>query len=171
MILLETVIIAVVIGSTGMYIVNFNNSHFEPINSVSLTNLSQWNHGNRLEVTESNGIMKIGSNNNVYASWPLLTSKGINVYSGETILFSVYAKYANTAQSGLRILGNTSNGESVLGYAFIVDGNSTWYGYSLEITIPSGVSLVFVQIQVGWVISNTEPEIIMLKDLLIYIIK
>ena len=52
-----------------------------------------------------------------------------------------------------------------------VDGNSTWYGYSLEITIPSGVSLVFVQIQVGWVISNTEPEIIMLKDLLIYIIK
>ena len=141
------------------------------INNINLTDINQWNHGKRLEITEDNGVMKIESHNNVSASWPLLDSKGIDVYSSETILLSVYAKYANTAQSPLRIIGNTSKGQSILGYAFIVDGNSTWHYYSLKITIPSGVSSIFIQLPIGWVISNTGPEVVMLKDMTPYIVK
>ena len=170
-ILFETIFIAVVICSVGIYVVDFNNSHFEQINNINLTDINQWNHGKRLEITESNGIMQIVSSNNVSGSWPILNSRGSNVYKGETILLSVYAQYTNTAQSSLRIVGNTSKGQQVLGYAFIVDGNSNWHEYSLKITIPGGVTSIFVQLPIGWVISNHEPEVITLKDLLIYNIK
>lgn len=168
MILLEMIIIVIIISSSGIYVTYFNNSDFTRINNVSLTNLSQWSHGNQLTVTESNGIMEITSHHDVYATWLLLNSRGINVYTGETILLSVYARYNNAAQSALRIIGNTSNGQSVLGYAFIIDGNSSWHYYSLKITVPSGISSVFVQLPIGWVISNVGPETIMLKNMLIY---
>ena len=61
MILFEAILIAVIIGSSGLYVADFNNSHFEPIKNMDLNNINQWNHGKRLEVTESNGIMKITS--------------------------------------------------------------------------------------------------------------
>lgn len=168
MILFEAILIAVIIGSAGLYVADFNNSHFEPIKNMDLNNINQWNHGKRLEVTESNGIMKITSDNNVYASWPLLNSRGFDVHPGETILLSLYAKYSNTAQSTLRLIGNTSKGESILGYAFGANGNGSWHYYSLKITIPAGVSSVFIQLSIGWVISSKEPEVIMLKDMTLY---
>ena len=167
-ILLEVIIITVIMISAGIYVLDFNNSHFEPIKNVDLNDIKQWSHRKRLVVTESNGIIKITSYNNISGNWPLLNSKGFNVHSGETILLSIYVKYSNTAQSSLRLIGNTSSGESVLGYAFTVDGNSTWHEYSVKITIPSGVSSVFIQLPIGWVISNKEPEIIMLKDIALY---
>lgn len=90
------------------------------------------------------------------------------MYSGETILLSVFAIYVNTAQSSLRIIGNMTQGESVIGYAFIVDGNSSWQNYSVKITVPNNVSSAFLQLSIGWVISDTEPEVVMLKDLTLY---
>ncbi len=138
-----------IIALGSLYVSEFNNAHFEVIKSVNFNNLNQWSHGKRIEVTESNDVIKITSNNSEYASWPLLNSKGINVYSGETILLSVFAIYVNTAQSSLRIIGNMTQGESVIGYAFIVDGNSSWQNYSVKITVPNNVSSAFLQLSIG----------------------
>ena len=166
--LFETIVITIIIISTGIYILEYNNSHFEPIKGIDINNIDQWYHGKHLEVADANNIIQIISYNNVYASWFPLNSKGFNVYSGETILLSIYSKYFNTAQSALRLIGNTSSGEIVLGYAFIVNGNSTWKYYSMNIIIPNDVSSVYIQMNMGWVISNIGPEIVMLKDISLY---
>lgn len=158
-------------SSAGIYVTNFNNSHFEPVNNINLMNTNQWIHGGAIVITESGGVMKISSNNKVSGSYPLLNSKGFDVHVNETILLSLYASYANTIQSSLRIIGNTSNGQLVLGYAFIVDGNSTWHYYSLKVTIPGDVTSIFIQVPLGSVISSAEPEVIMLKEMLIYNVK
>lgn len=168
MIVLEAIIIAIIVISTAIYVSDFNNSHFQPINTVNLTEVNQWSHSKRLEVTYNQGIMTITSNNTVYASYPTLNSKEISVHSGETLLFSVYAKYSNTAQSTMRIIGDNGKGEIYLGYLFGANGNSTWHPHSIIITIPNGISSVFIQLPIGWVISNSTPEVVMLKDLLIY---
>ena len=166
--MLEGIITTFIVVLAGVYVLNFNYSHFEPAENQNFNSINQWNYDKQLEVTEFNGVLKITSNNTVYASWPLLTSKSFNVYSGETILLSFYVKYLNTAQSSLGIMGNTSKGDAVLSYAFIVEGNSSWQYYSLRITIPSDVSSAFIQLAMGWVLYNKIPEIIMLKDIALY---
>ena len=39
MIPFEAILIAVIIGSAGLYVADFNNSHFEPIKNVDLNKL------------------------------------------------------------------------------------------------------------------------------------
>lgn len=168
---LQIVIVLIIISSTGLYLNNYNSASFQPINHLTLSNLDGWNYNKIVNVSSSNNIVKIVSGNDNYTSWYDVNSKGFNVSSGEAILFNLCAKYNNTLQSSTRIIGNTSNGQCVLGYFFIVNGNSSWNEYSVKISVPIGVNSVFLQIPIGWALQKNKIEFIMIKDLLIYELK
>ncbi|WP_291493716.1 hypothetical protein, partial [Desulfurella sp.] len=77
--IIEVLAVVLAILFSTVYIYDYNNNNFKPINNVSLNKFSEWYTDSRLKVMISDGILIISSMNNVYGSWPIINTNSINV--------------------------------------------------------------------------------------------
>ena len=164
--ILEVIIICIIILSVGIYISNANNNYKSLNFSISKENFT---NPCNLSMTIHKNTMVIISNKNITGSWYPINSRSIPVEAGMKILLQFKAEYKDTAQTSVRVIDN-DNTSNVLGYAMIVQGNSTWHYYSEIISIPEHVHSITIQIYIGWICGgNTES--ISFEGMSLYIIR
>lgn len=150
-----------------MYIYEYNNVNYESlgfnIKNIDFKNLSSVN------MHICNNVLIVSSLNNNSGSWITINSGIINVSPNSKLLLELDAKYKNTDQTTIRIIGITNKSTNVvLSYALIVAGNSSWKYYSALTSIPSPINKVIIQILIGWIIVAGHYETISVKGISLY---
>lgn len=147
-IIFVTIVVSILLISTSVGVYEYNSMDYESfglnIKNLDFKNLSS------LNMYISNGILTASSVNNNSGSWIAINSKLISVSPDSKLLLEFNAKYQNTDQTVVGIIGVLNNSaEIVLTYALLVNGNSSWNYYSALASIPSSVHYIIIQILIG----------------------
>ena len=164
-----TLIASFLLISTTVYIDEYNNVEYRSfglnIDTMSFKNLSY------VKMNTVNEVLTVSSFNNNSGSWIVINSRLINVNPGSKLLLELDAKYQNTDQTSVRVLGISNNSvQFILAYALIAAGNSSWKYYSSLTKVPSSVFHVIIQISIGWTIFDRNPETFSVKGISLYTI-